>query len=736
MDFFDRAGCTDDIKYEVLSNLDEMEIHSTISMVDREWNIVCLSTFYHPNFKYKFESYFRKILSRPASYLFGKIYVQCPWDHKWRQGTIVTIVGSFEITVKIEALDYDPFIPNIKLKALQSSVRGSFKCRFSDISLGDFFFEKDKYHHIAPLNTVEKYYKISNYNLIDQLINGNKSNDNSVRFDDFGRNIIEFKNPLTYDNGNLFYLWVWNFDGDSTQRLPYLHSNNSHWDYGIIDIKAFYAEHPDWQETMTKIRDSSALQSENNKTETKETRSEKIDKIFGRLYQIPVLVDITSLVYTSKALEICDGHPPPPRNLFLYGNNRFFIRLWINVDCNKSNLIQFKTFDKESFARSLSLNNKHQQRLLATPAMNKINIDSKNVDFIKNNQLTLKQLQNEYIIYNPQVSELNFSEIVQKYPKNILLYRHIDGKFYKTALVSFESSNNNNNNNNKESTIINSFDILFEGYVAGKTAKLSVTDLAKILMSTVDDNSSYSYYQNFQSIFYRLQPICFRPMINFDIKSLTSQLLSKHASKYPNQIVDDLIQSKQFPQILTKCQPFFVLIKPCNIGVKDFEWKPEWSEERRLDNLTTKKKMLMMKWQNVAVDDNNNSYNSNTLWHECLWNYYQNIDINCEKWKIGVFFIPQFKKGDETQSLLDILCVQSGHYGVYVDITAEFDLFQQTLQREYVKYNGQDSQAKWNNRTYFFVNSNKHIVWNKHSNKIYCKYWVHLDDTAQVIQYF
>ena len=84
----------------MLSYLDECEIHSIMSNVDKEWYNLSKSTFCNSKFQYKFQHYFDKILKNPNKYICTNILVQCPWNYLWTKG-IISNITSNGMTVKV-----------------------------------------------------------------------------------------------------------------------------------------------------------------------------------------------------------------------------------------------------------------------------------------------------------------------------------------------------------------------------------------------------------------------------------------------------------------------------------------------------------------------------------------------------------------------------------------------------------------------------------------------------------
>ena len=69
---------------------------------------------------------------------------------------------------------------------------------------------------------------------------------------------------------------------------------------------------------------------------------------------------------------------------------------------------------------------------------------------------------------------------------------------------------------------------------------------------------------------------------------------------------------------------------------------------------------------------------------------------------------------------------------IYIDITEEFNEFQEKLKQDWLLSDPINNKPnKWNNRKYFM----DQIVFNKQKNTIFYQYYVHLDDPTQVASY-
>ena len=101
------------------------------------------------------------------------------------------------------------------------------------------------------------------------------------------------------------------------------------------------------------------------------------------------------------------------------------------------------------------------------------------------------------------------------------------------------------------------------------------------------------------------------------------------------------------------------------------------------------------------------------------------MPINSKEWTTGVLL---FNNINQVSDLFDHFYDREGENEVFVDITDEFDEFQDTLKLDWLIAHPSKKETDWNNRTYFMDD----VYWNQKKNKIFWKHCVHLDDIQQV----
>ena len=120
--------------------------------------------------------------------------------------------------------------------------------------------------------------------------------------------------------------------------------------------------------------------------------------------------------------------------------------------------------------------------------------------------------------------------------------------------------------------------------------------------------------------------------------------------------------------------------------------------------------------------------------------------FSTSEWKHGIIWVERKKFKDLAYGFNGLLWDTMGQWSVMIDITDQFNQFQQTVLKPYwlnhfkpinkeendtnrtQKSDNLDSQ--WNNRRYFMDCYS--ISWNKRKDRVFYQYNVHLDDTKQV----
>ena len=140
-------------------------------------------------------------------------------------------------------------------------ITNTLKYGISKVSSETTYFGDD-YHHIAPINTIDKIEFASIKKKVETINPLLKSVDD----DCFGRSLCDISNyfwQMIHDDEPRFLLWHNNGRHDSFNNL-YCGEGQDLWVCGIIDFKVLNKMFPNWQDELT-------------------------------IFQIPVLVDVTFL---------------------------------------------------------------------------------------------------------------------------------------------------------------------------------------------------------------------------------------------------------------------------------------------------------------------------------------------------------------------------------------------------------------------------------------------------------
>ena len=791
---FDHYRAGDGIKYNILSYLSETDIHHIMSNVSSKWNSLCRSTFNHPKFQYTFKDYFNTIKNKiVAQGSNGKsilnenpiiVYIQCPWNHLWTYGNIKAAYPN-HLVVRVFSLMDNPFSNIIESRkndrdemttgiiikttdddddninysgktngtgdTVAVGIAGSDNnYAENEVWLGSRFnYFNDGYHHIAPLNTIDSNFKFrninadihiginnncincglknDNYNDYDNIskkmdvlsltvadnVAGNNNNNNvNVNSNDYGetderlvdyfeRQLVDIKSPFIKDGP--FWLWPKNGDCFDAQRLPSCYPDQT-WNCGIIDMAALNREFPRW-----KIQNN--------------CNANRND--IGRNFQLPVLVEISPLCFDTSIIVNKDDNFVGVEvagdeflekfcNVFKYGKNCYFTRIWVDP----RDITKLQPFGSRSSVE-------HQRRLLGIPALSNRKCDYSNVvvglqtldskrNIFSESRLGIKQLMDEYVMKlkhgNENNISLNFEELSKK--SKTVCFRDNDGEFIRAALVLV----------NHDSA----------GYEIEVVFELPLYSNQRVCLPKSIGNCNGS---NYQTVFYIPEATYFRSIINFDVDSLFKQLkwnwFGHSSSSVCARIVRRLLDCDKLPKHFQLLQPFGVKIKPYHISLKDNRWQRKWSSKRM-------KKMKKMK-RNVV------------LWEEDIWANFENVisDLTFKKreWKIGILFWDNIKRsgsgggsggddnvsfGQKVQDVADAISLSTGQCVVYIDITKEYNEFQQRLKKDWVLNHPNKSEKGFYDALFFSCKQNESLYFNRKQKRMFCKYCVHLDDVLQV----
>ena len=779
-----------DIKYLILSYLEEHEIHGIMSRVDTEWNDLCLSTYNHPKFSYKFDFYvnklFNSINTKPkydfksprkniyvqvkapvatSDYIKTKVYVQCPWDRLWTYGYI-TKVDLDGITITVENKEYNPFDAKYSYSIdNNTTTKSELSFNFKTI-VHELYFEKkrenspvrdadvydfnDGYHHIAPVNTIDRTSIEEKLNLNAQPGGNNNSNNNKYDIDEILSGKLSHTPYVDYYNRTLVdvqtpfeerQVWLWR-GKDSTKEVMKYYHNDKRWLCGIIDKFALNLQFPKWKETQ--------------------------------IYQIPVLIDVSLLLYangddrTKTKISVF-------RNVFKYGMNRYFMRVWFNAD----NIQLLQPFASKSHYW-------RQEKLLATPALrtseeveqsadvaekksmmgneneNKTENDHKKDNAEKNGKdeekekekfwmeesaLSLKELFDNFVIKMSNISSnYSYIEAITENKTKMLCIREYDGMLTKCICVQNTSkhdkyeidvlyiTNENPNDDiteepdietmNLETTFVKFEQCMGDSYTSNNTN----TNNRKSESKKKNCNESNGIKTE---EFYRIYTMYKRPIIDFSFNKLFDQLFdskikkSKLSNIENKKLLDDLLGCDDIPsdniKNMAKCA-LFCWIKPLNISLHDSNWDSHWS-----DNVKNEYETVWLNWYTLSQKK------------------------HFQHWKTGIWFCKPQESGRNggsgglisEKTFINWFHAFTGQIGVFLDITKEFDQFQDVLKKDWLKAKAKYEQEQkkfqiiintgefngdWDNRKYFM----NHVYFNQEENKVYYQYWVHLDNKKEI----
>ena len=386
-------------------------------------------------------------------------------------------------------------------------------------------------------------------------------------------------------------------------------------------------------------------------------------------HQIPVLIDMTDrmtqLFDCSKFFEIAKNWI----NIYILGNNRIFIRIW--YDCNKRNILNFG--EKTSKIQ--------QYKLLATVNRNQFG------DNVANYRLTLHSMMNKYLIldnnngYNCDYSNDDNSDNNKNHSNmNELYCRLPDGKISKGTL--------------HREFAINSKPKIKHDYILFGDANINKVKQNRcyVALSRVElkcNNDVQLIHQPLEYFYDKLLMIDDRPIVNFDLKS----------------IVEQVNQNSEY---------FIIHIKPKHIALVDKNWEHKWSYKRLKNDKENKSKS-----EAVLGYDN---------FFPMCFDLINESDFDQREWKVGeIAWKSYFKPAilSSNKKLMLGLSQIKGQIQVKINITKEFDTFQEKLKRDWIVFHPDE---KWDNRKYFI----NFVEWDQKTNQVFYKYWVHLDDTLQV----
>ena len=695
---FDKFQCDRHIKELILLLLAETEIHSLMSRVSSEWNAICTSTYNDSRFKYTFKKYFTKLVNSGENVVNTTVYVECPWNRLWQYGKIIDSDNS-GITINIQTKYDDPFDKDTKTDKSFGFKNSLFFANLDKEENSESIYFGGEYHHIAPINTIDKYRTVKNTNdkfirdLIDKKIQTGYK-------DHFDRILIDVDGYYATRN-----CLLWHIDGEYNS-VEHLHGyfKKDAFICGILDMNALNIMFPKW----------------NN----------------GGWYQIPVLFDITSTLLSETRLpsnvkllasdrkivvdKIPDSCKLKFQNVWQYGTNRFFSRIWIHP--NDRHL--FDSFGVKS-------GQEYQLELVATPAMNNIGInDVSEYNFMQDSRLTWKEILESYCVGGKD-KDWNINDDIESEIARLKTLTDFDelkqSIKYKNKLIALGSSTcslweilciQDSRKNNKYHTSIYHFDQVTNSEPVSYEEKLNLRQLFDF-DSIHDDELINKKLGNC----FRLNTTISRPIINFDIeKNFVKQYDNYYQlpfyTKERIELIEQLLTHEEI-QVSWITNPeldnyaiFLVQCKPKFIGLRDKDWMKMMKESDN-DSKQSILRERMKKYNSIYT--NKNIY-----------------ALKVQEWKLGMMIIDEI---ENRQNVIKEFYDNIGQSTIYIDITKEFDQFQNDLKKSWLLAYPDKNENDWDNRKYFVNDEMNAIIYNdnkKNDKQVFAQFCAHLDDATVV----
>ena len=690
------------------------------------------------------------------------VLVECPWNRLWVYGNIFH-VDNFGMEIDVTTQYCNPFVTfDFYLKP--DSIRNRLTFSRYDKNNNQYYFKQDNpklnYHHVAPVGTIEKYrlvkpnihrYFVENVNNVlnidpNRYENISAKNDNvkmnyavhSHGYQDyFGRFLIDIDaNYFTKSH------WLWMYDGSHHDRDKYYHYDatknkmsllhykmpQNSWMCGIVDVAMLTNFFPNWCELNKDENDN--YKYENKKT-VDDKKSLKLSEIstdskyflpdYRGYYQVPVLIDITAL------LDIKKINASKYRNLFRYGMNRYFTRIWFHP--NDTHL--YAPFGTKSRTNA-------QYTLLSTPALNEKGIKVQFYDFIGKSRLTYQQVIDEYFIHvnDNELKEFktisDFKDLktlksFSKYKNQRLILTDMDNEFCECILIQ---------NKNKHDANKYQFDQIWEARCDDERNQMVEYDENV----NFDDNDE-RFNPNAKSDCYRLNTTHKRPIINFDIDMFINQFdnyskLYKSSSSIMN-LIDSLWKTDTF---MTQQERDYI---------ENIKFHKRYQHNTTLFDQNVHKDdyvfLIQCKPKNRRIILVDNEWNcDDDEWSKHLQSQHKCIapnafELKIKEWKTALIPVTKdYFKLRESNDVIKLFSNWIGQIKVYIDITNEFDLFQNELKKDWlnVKQKGliNKTEKYWNSRKYF-GEFGIVITEKPGSNVVFAERFVHLDDRNEVRPY-
>ena len=692
--FFDMIGITDDIRYLILKYLSEEEIHLLAGHLNHDWNQLAKNTFNHSQFNFTFKNYHKKLLRKRyyrweanGSRHYNEVttlYIQAPWNYLWIKVDARGSNSNKEQRVTVEGTRKSiPFIfpSHFSRNIVQlAGAKEVFSLKYEvDPAIKCFF--NDGYHHIMP----ESAYLSLNTKIETRFYNFDLQNVNKLYKNRYGQVLVDVIEPPILN----FYQYKYSYSGKIESSIipaARLRLLRQRWICGIVDMNALRQEFPlwDWNDD-----EKQSIEQQNNKDNNS-------NKINSRYYQIPIIIDVTERIV--QEFGNVKEKTKDWINVYYLGKNRVFTRIWYQY--SKKNILNFGE----------KSNQIEQEKLLATCC--KSGFD----EMISDSQLTLSQIS--------QKCKNNEEE---------LYWQFADGEITRGRLDS----------DGKRDFI------QFGGTTATqrRCPVLLSRLFRKYTEKEMDKIKSGYFYDKWLFIDHR-------PIIHFDLQFIIDQI-EKNYTKFAEKMAKEQKNTQVLKFVSQTAQslmednnnPFLikVSIKPKHIALFDLHWNNKWSAKR----------LKLEKSHN----GNFNNRSQRIEYQEYFPMCYTLIDESTfyhRQWKYGTFELKVEldkyinmknvnERQKEYQKILLGLTQIRGQIQVKIDITNEFNQFQDILRMDWMDYHndkndknnnnenniineGEYKQEEWDNRKYF-MNS---VQWDKDTNKIFYKYWVHFDDVTQI----
>ena len=349
---------------------------------------------------------------------------------------------------------------------------------------------------------------------------------------------------------------------------------------------------------------------------------------------------------------------------------------------------------------------------------------------MKDCKLTVEQVFNQYVIKLDNIKQLSMFETLESDDKSNNFDQHVrkNGK-YCNKIIQLAGRDNE------------WMDIVLLHCKDKHKRKYQFDQVSEYCQSAsdLDYTNFYPNMTNFDTFetlnCYRSISLDYRPTINFDIYSLVKQYenfgqypyytqqrmeLVEHCLLKTTEIQQEINQDPRLQQLIKKNELLyqFVFVKPKEIKFCQSE---------------------MYVHHNIDVD-------TSIDWDYKKWGNYTKIkygnELSCgrddtytlpvKEWQLGI--IVNWTHYKSKTDFIEYLYQYKGQEQVFIDITKQFDEFQQSLKKDWLlAHEDSKSEKDWDNRKYFsdyygILMDRKH----RNNTKVFLRYYVHLDDKNQI----